>query len=243
METVNGKYADAVIFTEDLEDYARAQIQMICDNEVAENSNIRIMPDVHPGKVGPIGLTMTVGKRIIPNLLGIDIGCGMSLVKLKEKRMEFQKLDKVIREKIPSGFAVRDSIHHKAEEFDFERLYCCKNINKEKAGLSLGSLGSGNHFIEVDKDEKGSLYIIVHSGSRHLGKEVTDYYINEGAKLLKAKGMEVPYPMIWVEGELMEQYLADVKVVQEYAALKRDHPVGNCKGNEVKSNRRNFYHT
>lgn len=115
METVNGKYADAVIFTEDLEDYARAQIQMICDNEVAENSKIRIMPDVHPGIVGPIGLTMTVGKRIIPNLLGIDIGCGMSLVKLKEKRMEFQKLDKVIREKIPSGFAVRGSIHYKAE--------------------------------------------------------------------------------------------------------------------------------
>ena len=80
METVKGKYAEAVIFTEDLEDYARAQIQMICDNEVAENSKIRIMPDVHPGKVGPIGLTMTVGKRIIPNLLGIDIGCGMSLV-------------------------------------------------------------------------------------------------------------------------------------------------------------------
>ena len=222
METVNGKYADAVIFTEDLEDYAKAQIQMICDNEVAENSKIRIMPDAHPGKVGPIGLTMTVGKRIIPNLLGIDIGCGMSLVKLKEKRMEFQKLDKVIRGKIPSGFAVRDSIHHKAEEFDFERLYCYKNINKEKAGLSLGTLGSGNHFIEVDKDEKGNLYIIVHSGSRHLGKEVTDYYVNEGAKLLKAKGMEVPYPLTWIEGELMEQYLADVKVVQEYAALNRE---------------------
>ena len=80
METVKGKYADAVIFTEDLEDYARAQIQMICDNEVAVNSKIRIMPDVHPGIVGPIGLTMTVGERIIPNLLGIDIGCGMSLI-------------------------------------------------------------------------------------------------------------------------------------------------------------------
>ena len=222
METVNGKYADAVIFTEDLEDYARAQIQMICDNEVAVNSKIRIMPDVHPGKVGPIGLNMTVGERIIPNLLGLDIGCGMSLVKLKEKRMEFQKLDKVIREKIPSGFAVRNGVHHKAEEFDFERLSCCKHINTEKARLSLGSLGSGNHFIEVDKDEKGNLYIIVHSGSRHLGKEVTDYYVNEGAKILKAKGLEVPYPMTWVEGELMEQYLADVKVVQEYAALNRE---------------------
>ena len=115
METVKGKYADAVIFTEDLEDYAKAQIQMICDNEVAKNSKIRIMPDVHPGKVGPIGLTMAVGKRIIPNLLGIDIGCGMSLVRVKEKRMEFQKLDKVIREKVPFGFAVRSDIHYKSK--------------------------------------------------------------------------------------------------------------------------------
>ena len=222
MKTVKGKYAEAVIFTKDLEDYARAQIQMICDNEVAENSKIRIMPDVHPGMVGPIGLTMTVDKRIIPNLLGIDIGCGMSLVKLKEKRMEFQKLDKVIREKIPSGFDVRNSVHHKAEDFDFERLNCCKHINTEKAKLSLGTLGSGNHFIEVDRDEKGNLYIIVHSGSRHLGKEVTDYYVNEGAKSLKTRGMEVPYPMTWLEGTLMEQYLEDVKVVQEYAALNRE---------------------
>lgn len=222
METVSGKYADAIIFTDDLEDYARAQIKMICDHEVAEKTKIRVMPDVHPGKVGPIGLTMTVGEKMIPNLLGIDIGCGMSLVKLKEKRMEFQKLDRVIREKIPSGFAVRNNVHYKAEEFDYERLYCCKNINKEKAGLSLGTLGSGNHFIEVDKDEKGNLYIIVHSGSRHLGKEVTDYYVTEGAKLLKSKGMEVPYPMTWLEGELMERYLADVRVVQEYAALNRE---------------------
>ena len=222
MKTINGKYADAVIFTEDLEDYARAQIQMICDNEVAENSKIRIMPDVHPGKVGPIGLTMTVGERIIPNLLGIDIGCGMSLIKLKEKRMEFQKLDKVIREKIPSGFAIRREVHHKAEDFDFERLNCYRHIKLEKAKLSLGSLGSGNHFIEVDRDEKGNLYIIVHSGSRHLGKEVTDYYVDEGAKLLKVKEMEVPYPMTWLEGELMEQYLTDVKVVQQYGALNRE---------------------
>ena len=87
--------------------------------------------------------------------------------------------------------------------------------------LIYNILGSGNHFIEVDKDEKGNLYIIVHSGSRHLGKEVTDHYVNEGAKLLKSKGMEVPYPMTWLEGELMEQYMADVKVVQEYAALNR----------------------
>ena len=128
----------------------------------------------------------------------------------------------MIREKIPSGFAVRSDVHYKAEDFDFGRLNCCKHINTEKAKLSLGTLGSGNHFIEVDKDENGTLYIIVHSGSRHLGKEVTAYYVNEGAKLLKAKGMEVPYSMTWLDGKLKEQYLADVKVVQEYAALNRE---------------------
>ena len=180
------------------------------------------MPDVHPGMVGPIGLTMTIGNRVIPNLLGVDIGCGMSLVQLKDKRIEFQKLDKVIREKIPSGFAVRNNVHHKAEDFDFQRLNCCKHINTDKARVSLGTLGSGNHFIEGDKDENGNLFIVVHTGSRHLGKEVTDYYLREGAKILKTKGQEVPYPMTWLEGELKEQYLADVRVVQEYAELNRE---------------------
>lgn len=104
MKTVKGIYAEAKIFTDDVEDYAEAQVKMICDNEVAEGSVIRLMPDIHPGKVGPIGLSMTVTDKIIPQLLGVDIGCGMTCVKLKKANIEFQKLDKVIREKIPSGF-------------------------------------------------------------------------------------------------------------------------------------------
>lgn len=154
MEIIKGMYTEAVVFSNDLESYARAQLQMICDNEVAKNSRIRVMPDVHPGNVGTIGLTMTVGERVLPNLLGIDIGCGITCVKLKEKRLEFQKLDKVIRDKIPAGFRIRNQIHHKAEEFDFKRLHCYKHIQEEKARLSLGTLGGGNHFIEVNKDQK-----------------------------------------------------------------------------------------
>ena len=222
MEIINGAYAQAKVFTDDMETYARAQLEMICNNEVAKGSKIRVMPDVHPGKVGTIGLTMTVGNRVIPQLLGIDIGCGMTCVKIKEKRVELQKLDKVIRERIPAGFAARGSVHHKAEEFEPEKLHCFSYINSSKAYLSLGTLGGGNHFFELDKDEEGCLYLIVHSGSRHLGKEVTEYYVNVGVKGLKQKGAEVPYELTWLEGELMERYLADVRVVQDFAQLNRE---------------------
>ena len=237
MEIIKGKFAEAKVFSEDLEQYARAQLQMICDNEVAEGSTIRVMPDVHPGKVGTIGLTMTVENKIMPNLLGIDIGCGMTCVELKEKRMEFQKLDKVIAEKVPSGFSIRKNVHHLAEEFDFSRLHCYKHINEKKAKLSLGSLGGGNHFIEVDKNVDGRLYLVVHSGSRHLGKEVTEYYLNEGAKILKNRALDIPQPLTWLEGELMEQYIQDVEVVQEYALLNREVIVAEItKGMKIKVN-------
>lgn len=227
MKTMNGIYASTKIFTTNnettaIDDYAIHQLQMLCDNPVTEGSRIRIMPDVHPGKVGTIGLTMTIGTRIMPNLIGIDIGCGMTLAEIKDKKVEYQKLDKVIRENIPSGYAIRKKIHRYAEEFEFERLYCYKHIRLEKASHSLGTLGGGNHFIELDKDEAGHIYIVIHSGSRHLGKEVTEYYLNEGQKLLKEKGISVPYELTYLEGELKEHYLHDLQVVQEYASLNRE---------------------
>ena len=222
MEMVKGTFSEAKIFTDQVEEYARAQIQMICDNPVSQGSKIRVMPDVHPGNVGPIGLTMTIKERVIPNLLGIDIGCGVSCVKIKGKKMELQKLDTVIRERIPTGFQIREGLHTLAEAFRVDRLRCFRHVEEVKALLSLGTLGGGNHFIEVDRDEEGQFYLIVHSGSRRLGKEVTDFYIKEGAKRLKAQKKSVPYPLTWIEGELMEDYIADVEVVQEFAALNRE---------------------
>lgn len=222
MEKITGKYAQAKIFADDAEDYAKAQIEMICNNEVSDGCIVRIMPDVHPGQAGPIGLTMTVGRRIIPQLLGIDIGCGIVCIQLREKRMELQKLDKVIRERIPSGFKIRQKSHHRAEAFELQELRCFKHVSREKAVLSLGTLGGGNHFIEVDRDEEGNLYVVIHSGSRHLGKEVTDYYVKAGAALLKERGTETPYPLTWLEGELMEDYLHDLLTVQRYAQLNRE---------------------
>lgn len=227
MRTVNGIYASAKIFTTNntqtaVEDYAIAQLQMLCDNEASKGSVIRVMPDVHPGKVGTIGLTMTVEERILPNLVGIDIGCGMTLAELRTSKIEFQKLDAVIRDHIPSGFSTRSKMHRFSEKIDLSELRCYQSIRPEKALYSLGTLGSGNHFIEVDTDDVGTQYVVLHSGSRHLGKEVTEYYLNEGQKHLKNHGLQVPYELTWLDGTLKENYLHDLQIVQQFAALNRE---------------------
>ena len=226
MEIIKGAFSEAHVFTTNnsdtaLDQYARAQLQMICDNESSKGCLIRVMPDVHPGKVGTIGLTMTIGDRIMPNLIGIDIGCGMTLGKIKGKKIEGQKLDTVIRDCVPSGFNTRKKPHRFAEDFDFSDLYCSLHIRTDKARLSLGTLGGGNHFIEVDKDTNNDLYIVIHTGSRHLGKEVTEYYLNEGHKALKDKGIAVPYELTWLDGELKDSYLHDMQIVQNFASLNR----------------------
>ena len=227
METIKGAYTSAHIYTTNnietaIDQYAMAQLQMICDHESSKGCCIRVMPDVHPGKVGTIGLTMTIGERIIPNLIGIDIGCGMTLAQIKGKKNEYQKLDTVIRDSVPSGFNNRSKAHRFADEFDFNALRCASHVRTDKAILSLGSLGSGNHFIEVDKDEDGNLYVVIHTGSRHLGKEVTEYYLNEGQKYLKDNGIDVPYEITWLEGKLKEDYLHDLQIVQQFASLNRE---------------------
>lgn len=226
MKTINGVYTSAHIFTTSneataIDGYAIHQLQMLCDSETSKDSVIRVMPDVHPGKVGTIGLTMTIGSKLMINLTGIDIGCGMTLAQIKGKNIEFQKLDTVIRDNIPSGFAIRSKVHRFANEFDFTRLHCHKHIREDKALLSLGTLGGGNHFIEADKDNDGNLYIVIHSGSRHLGKEVTEYYLNIGQKELKAKSIDIPYELTYLEGNTLENYLHDVQVVQDFAFLNR----------------------
>lgn len=165
MKTVKGIYAEARIFTDDAEDYALAQVKMICDNETAEGSTVCMMPDIHPGKIAPIGLSMTVADKVIPQLLGVDIGCGMTCVKLNKSNAEFQKLDRVIRENVPSGFTIRKDVHHMAQEFSYEGLHCIRHINRQKADRSLGTLGGGNHFIELDQGVDGSLYLMGHAHS------------------------------------------------------------------------------
>lgn len=222
MKIVDGVYTSAKIFTEQIEDYASAQIQMLCDNAAFAGCKIRIMPDVHPGKVGTIGFTSSIGDKILPNVVGIDIGCGVTLARLKQKKAEFQKLDKVIRRCVPAGFQIRQEPHRFITDFDFMGLHCIEHINVEKLGLSLGTLGGGNHFIEIDQDKEGYLWAAIHSGSRRLGKQVTEYYLTKGQKALKKEGVSVPYELTYLEGRLMEEYLHDVRIVQEYAMLNRE---------------------
>lgn len=224
-----GKYGEAKIFSAAVDDYAIAQIKMLCDNEVAKNSKIRVMPDVHPAKVSTVGLTMTVGERILPNLVGIDIGCGVTMAKLQKFRPEFQKVDKIIRENISPERGLRNKISPAAEEFNFEKIIA--DYNKSRALKSLGTLGFGNHYIEIDVDDEKNYFLFVHSGSRHLGKEITEFYLNEGQKILKNRGENIPYELTYLEGDLMKNYLLDLETVQEFAYLNRKIMLEEiCKG-------------
>ena len=228
MITIYGKYTNALVYTVEnelyaLEDYARKQLQMICNHPSAEGSVVRVMPDVHPGKVGTIGLTMTVGDCILPSLVGVDIGCGMTMAKVKTKGLQFQQLDSVIRENVPVGPRIREKEHKYADRIDLSELRCYKGINARKANRSVGTLGGGNHFIEVDKDDEGNIYLVIHSGSRHLGMEVADYYLRTGQKEMQMKKQGyASYEMTCLSGELMEDYLHDIKIIQEFARLNRD---------------------
>ena len=184
MTLIEGKYASAKVFASVLEDEAAEQIRTLCDQPFARGSRIRIMPDVHAGTGCTIGTTMTIADKLAPNLVGVDIGCGMETVKLAGRRLELQKLDKVIRERIPAGMSVRNAPHPLAEEVDLTALRCYKAIHADRAVCSIGTLGGGNHFIEVDEGEGGSRYLIVHSGSRRLGVEVAEYYQAAGWQIL-----------------------------------------------------------
>lgn len=253
MIEVKGKYNEARIFTDVVDSASIGQIQALCNQEFTVGSRIRLMPDVHAGKGCTIGTTMTITDKVVPNLVGVDIGCGMETTRIREKRLELQKLDKLIYERIPSGFSIREKAHRYASQIDLSQLYCARHVDLIRAEKSIGTLGGGNHFIEVDRDDEGNLYLVVHSGSRHLGVEVATYYQDEGYKVLnktddislkaiieqmKAEGREkeiqkeleklknvkqtkIPHMLAYVSGELFQQYIHDMKIVQQFAMLNR----------------------
>lgn len=253
MIELRGKYNEAKIFTDVVDETSISQVLLLLNQEFAAGSKIRLMPDVHAGAGCTIGTTMTITDKIVPNLVGVDIGCGMETVKIRESHIELQKLDKLIYERIPSGFHVREKTHRYFEEINLEDLFCVKYIDLKRAEKSLGTLGGGNHFVEANKDDEGNIYIVVHSGSRHLGLEVANYYQEEGYKALngctkrdidnliaelKAQGREreiqksvaalkntkrtnIPKQLAYVSGDLFDQYIHDMKIVQRYAELNR----------------------
>jgi len=180
MIEIAGKYNTAKVFTSSLDELSRRQIEALCNQLFVADSTIRLMPDVHAGAGCTIGTTMTIDNKIVPNLVGVDIGCGMETVVIKAdttnaKEFDPVRLDEIIHAHIPSGMDIRETEHEFTEMLDFTSI-CCPVIKIPMAKKSLGTLGGGNHFIEVNRDDENNLYFVVHSGSRHLGKEIAEYY-------------------------------------------------------------------
>lgn len=220
MIEIKGKYNTAKVFTDNIEQEAAAQIMELCNQEFVKGSIIRIMPDVHAGIGCTIGTTMTISDKIVPNLVGVDIGCGIETIKLKQKEIDFKKLDEIIYHYIPSGFDIRKKPHEYVKNIDFNNLACRDHVDLQRAKLSIGTLGGGNHFIEVNEDKDGFLYLVVHSGSRHLGKQVAEYYQKLGYEELKGS-VKVSKQLAYVEGKSYKNYLNDMRIVQKYAEYNR----------------------
>lgn len=177
MIEIKGLYNTAKVFADEIKPSAKGQIETLCDQVYSKGSRIRIMPDVHAGKGCTIGTTMTIKDSVVPNMVGVDIGCGMETVKLKNKRIDLPKLDKFIRQNIPSGYEVRKLPHRKSVQINTLELRCIENLrNTKRTEQSFGTLGGGNHFIEVGKSEDEDLYLVIHSGSRNVGLQVANYY-------------------------------------------------------------------
>lgn len=220
MIELKGKYNTAKIFTDVLENAAEGQIKKLLDQDFTSGSQIRIMPDVHAGAGCTIGTTMTITDKVVPNLVGVDIGCGMETVKLKNKRINLPELDSFIHNNIPAGFDIRDSAHKYINDARLYELKCAEHINIQRGELSLGTLGGGNHFIEIDKDDDGSLYLIVHSGSRNIGLQAAQFYQDAAFKSF-GRESDIPYELAYCEGALLDDYLHDMAIMQEFADLNR----------------------
>ncbi|MBR4458672.1 MAG: RtcB family protein [Clostridia bacterium] len=192
MIEITGKYNRAKVFTDRCDDATAAQILNLMNQPCAAGAKVRIMPDCHAGAGCVIGTTMTVTDKVIPNLVGVDIGCGMLATRLKEKRIDLPKFDSVSQAEIPAGMRMRSSPHSLSDGISAEELACfrrpnCK-VSEQVFDLSLGTLGGGNHFWELDRGEEGNIWLVVHTGSRRSGKDVAEYYQKQAYDRLNGLG-------------------------------------------------------
>lgn len=177
---------DLKIFTKDIEQEAVDQIDLLLEQEPFKDCKVRIMPDVHAGKGCVIGFTANLGDKVIPNIVGVDIGCGMLCVELGKIDLDLEKLDKVINENIPAGRNIREE--KLMDFYKINDLHCLRELKEtKKFNRAIGTLGGGNHFIEVDIDEEGNKYLVIHTGSRNLGKQIAEYYQNLAIELCSGK--------------------------------------------------------
>jgi len=217
MIELKGKYNTAKIYTDNVDSKSKGQIIDLLSREAFKDSKIRIMPDVHAGAGCVIGFTMELKDKVVPNLVGVDIGCGVLTIKIKEKDIDFKKLDEVIRKEVPHGFSVHDTPNNvrnmKASNLNVKRTFA--DVDVERAEKSIGTLGGGNHFIEVGRDDEDYLYIFIHTGSRKFGLEIAKYH----QKIAKetSPGEELSY----LTDYRATDYLYDMDIAQKYAKENR----------------------
>jgi tRNA-splicing ligase RtcB len=189
MITLTGKYNEAKVFTDNIEETAVSQIINLLNQDFVDGGKIRIMPDTHAGAGCVIGFTANLGDKVVPNLVGVDIGCGMNVIEIGQGNFDLNFLDEILHSYIPSGRKVRDNRVAKFNKI--YEMYCFGELrNTGTFENAIGSLGGGNHFIELDKDDEGNNYLVIHSGSRNLGKQVADYYQHVAIDFWKNGGVE-----------------------------------------------------
>ena len=225
MEEIIGKCNTAISFAKVMEDSAREQIKRMCDYEFTSGSKIRIMPDVHAGAGCTIGTTMTIQDKAVPNVVGVDIGCGMYTVKLDADKIDFENFDAAAHF-IPSGKNVWES---RGERFDLQELFCYRSLNDTKRiERSIGTLGGGNHFIEIDKSADGTFYLVIHSGSRNLGKQVAEIYQKLAVDLAIGKD-----EMFKTQEKIISEYKAAGRRAEIQEAIKELHRQFKVQKSEV----------
>lgn len=249
---IKGKHGVAKVYASLIDGNTKVQIKELMDQKFIKDLDVRIMADCHAGKGCVIGTTMKVKDKIVPNLVGVDIGCGMLTVKLGKMDINLVKLDRFIRKKIPND----NDVYNEEQESDVDvtKLKCYEFIkNKSHINKSMGTLGGGNHFIEIDKDDEDNLYLVIHSGSRNLGKQVCEYYtkvakeeylknkeknykalikrykklnkehkIEEGLNKLKEKYNSINFDLVPLEGKAFNDYMFDMDISQKFAYENRE---------------------
>ncbi|MDR0503553.1 MAG: RtcB family protein [Treponema sp.] len=234
---VKGKYNEAVVYAKALESSCENKIRNYLDHGAFAGTAVRIMPDVHSGKSTVIGWTATYNDLVIPSVIGLDIGCGVCACNLGRGKLAFDKLDKFIRKNIPSGQAVRSSLHEAMDEVnifaslwsndtvlsdtgrfknEIRRLCEKQGKNPERVFASLGSLGGGNHFIEIDIDENHNRWLLIHSGSRIFGAHTAEYH-----EIIALRETDAESLVKYLKSACADDYLADLHIVQRYALVNR----------------------
>lgn len=248
-----GTHTEAIIHSNSRQSSAIEQIQELCNQKFLANAKIRIMPDYHAGKGCVIGTTIQLADKVVPNLVGVDVGCGVLTVKISEEKIDFQQLDKIIRTQVPNGPELHENVQDvnlKTSFPDPEQFQAKHVLQYERVVNCFGTLGGGNHFIEVSVDEEGYHYLTIHTGSRYVGARIANYYqkvaienlrkngLPELISMLKEQGRHqeiqqtikkfvekepvIPNDLAYLEGEDFRAYIHDMKLAQQFAKSNRE---------------------